>query len=193
MYINTTNSFTLFISSLSLFIINLPVYNSLILVSSFFFVGFVKWMDLELTTSVCSLVNNTHINYKPIIFNLISLVQFFFCKGIKTLICCCRYGRYFIPFEHRNQLSLSKQHPRKRDLTFQDACLYLIINGHITEFCIPLFSLFAEFMLNQLGIEESEVPKLCLDLYKEYGTTMAGLKVTYFKILDLKHSLRKLK
>jgi pyrimidine 5'-nucleotidase len=50
-----------------------------------------------------------------------------------------------------------------------------------------------EFMLNQLGIEESEVPKLCLDLYKEYGTTMAGLKVTYFKILDLKHSLRKLK
>jgi pyrimidine and pyridine-specific 5'-nucleotidase len=34
-----------------------------------------------------------------------------------------------------------------------------------------------EFMLNQLGIEESEVPKLCLDLYKEYGTTMAGLKV----------------
>jgi pyrimidine and pyridine-specific 5'-nucleotidase len=32
-------------------------------------------------------------------------------------------------------------------------------------------------MLNQLGIEESEVPKLCLDLYKEYGTTMAGLKV----------------
>ncbi|KAL9295812.1 putative pyridoxal phosphatase [Arabidopsis thaliana] len=134
-------------------------------------------MDLELTTSVCSLVNNTHINYKPIIFNLISLVQFFFCKGIKTLICCCRYGRYFIPFEHRNQLSLSKQHPRKRDLTFQDACLYSIINGHITEFCIPLFSLFAEFMLNQLGIEESEVPKLCLDLYKEYGTTMAGLKV----------------
>ncbi|KAL0714999.1 hypothetical protein Bca4012_021978 [Brassica carinata] len=34
-----------------------------------------------------------------------------------------------------------------------------------------------EFMLNQMGIEESEVPKMCLDLYKEYGTTMAGLKV----------------
>lgn len=32
-------------------------------------------------------------------------------------------------------------------------------------------------MLNQLGIEQSEVPKMCLDLYKEYGTTMAGLKV----------------
>lgn len=65
----------------------------------------------------------------------------------------------------------------------------MIINGHITEFCVSLFSLFAEFMLNQLGIEESEVPKLCLDLYKEYGTTMAGLKVSYFKILHLKHSL----
>lgn len=34
-----------------------------------------------------------------------------------------------------------------------------------------------DYMLLQLGIEESEVPKLCLDLYKEYGTTMAGLKV----------------
>lgn len=40
-------------------------------------------------------------------------------------------------------------------------------------------------MLNQLGIEVSEVPKMCLDLYKEYGTTMAGLKVSDFKILEL--------
>ncbi|KAJ3698156.1 hypothetical protein LUZ61_001861 [Rhynchospora tenuis] len=33
-----------------------------------------------------------------------------------------------------------------------------------------------EYMRNQLSIKESEVPKMCLDLYKEYGTTMAGLK-----------------
>ncbi|GLU07139.1 hypothetical protein SLE2022_241070 [Rubroshorea leprosula] len=33
-----------------------------------------------------------------------------------------------------------------------------------------------EFMLQQLNIEESEVPRMCLDLYREYGTTMAGLK-----------------
>jgi putative hydrolase of the HAD superfamily/pyrimidine and pyridine-specific 5'-nucleotidase len=32
-------------------------------------------------------------------------------------------------------------------------------------------------MLNKLHIEESQVPKMCLDLYKEHGTTMAGLKV----------------
>jgi pyrimidine and pyridine-specific 5'-nucleotidase len=31
-------------------------------------------------------------------------------------------------------------------------------------------------MLNKLKIEEDQVPKMCLDLYKEYGTTMAGLK-----------------
>ncbi|TVU37696.1 hypothetical protein EJB05_11024, partial [Eragrostis curvula] len=30
-------------------------------------------------------------------------------------------------------------------------------------------------MLNKLKIEESQVPGLCLDLYKEHGTTMAGL------------------
>ncbi|KHN31046.1 Hypothetical protein glysoja_020344 [Glycine soja] len=34
-----------------------------------------------------------------------------------------------------------------------------------------------EYMLELLHIEESEVPKMCLDLYREYGTTMAGLKV----------------
>ncbi|KAF5455517.1 hypothetical protein F2P56_025081 [Juglans regia] len=33
-----------------------------------------------------------------------------------------------------------------------------------------------EFMLQHLHMEETEVPRLCLELYKEYGTTMAGLK-----------------
>ncbi|KAE8660553.1 Peptidyl-prolyl cis-trans isomerase [Hibiscus syriacus] len=33
-----------------------------------------------------------------------------------------------------------------------------------------------EFMLKYLDIEESEVPRMCLELYREYGTTMAGLK-----------------
>jgi len=40
--------------------------------------------------------------------------------------------------------------------------------------------LFAEYMLEHLHIEENEVPKMCLDLYREYGTTMAGLKVRRF-------------
>lgn len=33
-----------------------------------------------------------------------------------------------------------------------------------------------EYMLHHLNIEETEVPKMCLELYREYGTTMAGLK-----------------
>lgn len=33
-----------------------------------------------------------------------------------------------------------------------------------------------EYMLHHLHIEESEVPSMCLELYKEHGTTMAGLK-----------------
>ncbi|RDX62274.1 hypothetical protein CR513_59411, partial [Mucuna pruriens] len=33
-----------------------------------------------------------------------------------------------------------------------------------------------EYMLKHLHMEESEVPKICLDFYREYGTTMAGLK-----------------
>ncbi|XP_062143388.1 uncharacterized protein C24B11.05 isoform X2 [Alnus glutinosa] len=33
-----------------------------------------------------------------------------------------------------------------------------------------------EFMLQHLHMEETQVPRMCLELYKEYGTTMAGLK-----------------
>lgn len=33
-----------------------------------------------------------------------------------------------------------------------------------------------EFMLHHLHMEETEVPRMCVELYKEYGTTMAGLK-----------------
>ncbi|KAK3026944.1 hypothetical protein RJ639_040350 [Escallonia herrerae] len=33
-----------------------------------------------------------------------------------------------------------------------------------------------EFMLQHLHMEESEVPRMCLELYREHGTTMAGLK-----------------
>ncbi|KAF6135142.1 hypothetical protein GIB67_035213 [Kingdonia uniflora] len=33
-----------------------------------------------------------------------------------------------------------------------------------------------EYMVQYLKIEASEVPKMCLELYEEYGTTMAGLK-----------------
>ncbi|KAI3679890.1 hypothetical protein L2E82_50870 [Cichorium intybus] len=33
-----------------------------------------------------------------------------------------------------------------------------------------------EYMVNELQIEESKVPEMCAQLYKDYGTTMAGLR-----------------
>ncbi|KAI3450369.1 hypothetical protein Pfo_007034 [Paulownia fortunei] len=33
-----------------------------------------------------------------------------------------------------------------------------------------------EYMINKLGIEEEKVPVMCAQLYKEHGTTMAGLR-----------------
>ncbi|KAF5733414.1 suppressor of disruption of TFIIS [Tripterygium wilfordii] len=33
-----------------------------------------------------------------------------------------------------------------------------------------------DYMLKNLNIEKSEVPRMCLELYREFGTTMAGLK-----------------
>ncbi|CAM8980789.1 unnamed protein product [Rhodiola kirilowii] len=41
-----------------------------------------------------------------------------------------------------------------------------------------------EYMLNQLHIDESDVPKMCLDLYREHGTTMAGLKALGYEFDD---------
>ncbi|EEF47142.1 uncharacterized protein C24B11.05 isoform X2 [Ricinus communis] len=41
-----------------------------------------------------------------------------------------------------------------------------------------------EFMLHHLNIEESEVPRMCLELYREYGTTMAGLKAIGYEFDD---------
>ncbi|KAK7344321.1 hypothetical protein VNO77_13790 [Canavalia gladiata] len=41
-----------------------------------------------------------------------------------------------------------------------------------------------EYMLERLHIEESEVPQMCLDLYREYGTTMAGLKAHGYEFDD---------
>lgn len=33
-----------------------------------------------------------------------------------------------------------------------------------------------EYMITKLGINETKVPEMCVQLYKDYGTTMAGLK-----------------
>ncbi|KAH0975697.1 hypothetical protein GBA52_017596 [Prunus armeniaca] len=40
-----------------------------------------------------------------------------------------------------------------------------------------IVALLGTLHLQHLQIEESEVPRMCLELYREYGTTMTGLKV----------------
>lgn len=40
-----------------------------------------------------------------------------------------------------------------------------------------MLNFLSDFMFQYLHIEESEVQRMCLELYREYGTTMAGLKV----------------
>ena len=34
-------------------------------------------------------------------------------------------------------------------------------------------------MRDHLQIEESQIAEMCLELYREYGTTMSGLKVQF--------------
>ncbi|XP_050251471.1 uncharacterized protein C24B11.05 isoform X2 [Quercus robur] len=47
-----------------------------------------------------------------------------------------------------------------------------------------LYPMSSEYMLQHLHMDESEVPRMCLELYKEYGTTMAGLKALGYEFDD---------
>lgn len=55
--------------------------------------------------------------------------------------------------------------------------LSLISSSNYQAYWVLCSSLCVEYMLQSLRIEESEVPRMCLELYHEHGTTMAGLKV----------------
>ncbi|KAI3791688.1 hypothetical protein L2E82_05549 [Cichorium intybus] len=44
------------------------------------------------------------------------------------------------------------------------------------EYVLPIQQPNREYMVNELQIEESKVPEMCAQLYKAYGTTMAGLR-----------------
>lgn len=43
-----------------------------------------------------------------------------------------------------------------------------------------------DYMITKLGIDEDKVPVMCAQLYKEYGTTMAGLRVCFLVSYGLK-------
>lgn len=43
-----------------------------------------------------------------------------------------------------------------------------------------------EYMVNELNMDESKVPKICAQVYKDYGTTMAGLQVR-FQVYTVKY------
>ncbi|XP_047943833.1 uncharacterized protein LOC125190547 [Salvia hispanica] len=53
-----------------------------------------------------------------------------------------------------------------------DDTLYPLSSGISTE-CTKNIR---EYMISKLGIEEEKVPEMCAELYKDYGTTMAGLR-----------------
>lgn len=42
-----------------------------------------------------------------------------------------------------------------------------------------------EYMIEKLGIEATKSPEMCVQLYKDYGTTLAGLRVWSFIIVTL--------
>lgn len=42
---------------------------------------------------------------------------------------------------------------------------------------LELCNFNSAYLVEKLGIEESKIPDLCNLLYKNYGTTMAGLRV----------------
>ncbi|KAJ9548392.1 hypothetical protein OSB04_020935 [Centaurea solstitialis] len=71
--------------------------------------------------------------------------------------------------EYQQQIAKSKYECLLFDV---DDTLYPLSSGLSTE-CTKNIR---EYMVNKLDIEESKVPEMCAELYKDYGTTMAGLR-----------------
>lgn len=74
-------------------------------------------------------------------------------------------------YEHRYQQQVPE--PKYECLLFDvDDTLYPLSSG-LSEQCSKNI---IEYMTNKLGMEGTDVPDLNLQLYKDYGTTMAGLR-----------------
>ncbi|KAJ4832129.1 hypothetical protein Tsubulata_038669 [Turnera subulata] len=77
--------------------------------------------------------------------------------------------------EGQNQEALDKKYDC---LLFDvDDTLYPLSSG----LSVQVTKNIQEFMIEKLGIEESQVPDLCISLYRHYGTTMAGLRAIGYK------------
>lgn len=84
-----------------------------------------------------------------------------------------------------------------RSLIFSNSCcvckLFIFIFNHIlTLHCTLFFKLpSTDYMVQKLGVEEKQVPEMNHVLYKNYGTTLAGLKVYIYSDLILLFSKRR--
>ena len=61
-------------------------------------------------------------------------------------------------------------------------------------FSLPIASLcssFSDYMVEKLGIDDSKISDMCNLLYKNYGTTMAGLRVGFMIFYVFKIRTRK--
>ncbi|XP_010931242.1 uncharacterized protein C24B11.05 [Elaeis guineensis] len=68
---------------------------------------------------------------------------------------------------------LNDQRPKIDCLLFDlDDTLYPLSSGLSTE----ILKNIGDYLVQKLGIEESKIPDMCNLLYKNYGTTMAGLR-----------------
>ncbi|CAN6692742.1 unnamed protein product [Malus baccata var. baccata] len=93
------------------------------------------------------------------------------------LLCNCLYA--YERFDSsclkpsRKQMENQVQYQQYECLLFDlDDTLYPLSSG----ISVQITKNIKEYMIQRLGMDESEVPELCISLYKDYGTTMAGLK-----------------
>ncbi|XP_051127114.1 uncharacterized protein C24B11.05-like isoform X2 [Andrographis paniculata] len=74
---------------------------------------------------------------------------------------------------YRLQVQVQVQHPKYECLVFDlDDTLYPLSCG----LAPAVLKNIQDYMVEKLGVEESTIPDLCNLLYKNYGTTMAGLR-----------------
>ncbi|CAA2964312.1 suppressor of disruption of TFIIS-like [Olea europaea subsp. europaea] len=109
----------------------------------------------------------------------VSLFLFLFPRSLGSLLCLSSFEFRYLPkikmeYEHHRYGPYGQVQRSKYDcLLFDlDDTLYPLSAGLAT----AVLKNIQDYMVEKLGIEESKINDLCNLLYKNYGTTMAGLR-----------------
>lgn len=147
------------------------------------------WIEMEQDDCFQSV---TETKYDCLLFGEFLLLPFTFCNlweiGWNNFVCwgfIFDFQMWMIPFipwvlvYQRNALRTSEVNSMPKCV--KSLCIFLF--SKFVNWVLFIYHFCLEYMISKLGVEEEKVPEMCAELYKDYGTTMAGLRVWFPSIM----------